>query len=70
MNSIIMKCITLYRYYKSFHGGDFKILAQMALFLLWDYINDEQKKVWLALSKVVHNNLLLAWLVFNISLNS
>ena len=49
----LLNVIQPYRYYKSFHGGDFKLLAQMAPFLLWDYINDEQKKVWLALSKVV-----------------
>ena len=43
---------TNFRYYKSFHGGDFKILSQIAPFLLWDYINSDQKKVCLALSKV------------------
>lgn len=36
--------------HKSFHGGDFKLLA--SCFLLWRFINDDQKEVWLLLSKV------------------
>lgn len=40
------------RYYQSFHGKDFKALAQIAPFVLWDELNDDQKSVWLSLSKV------------------
>lgn len=39
--------------YGSFFGRDFKVLAQMCLFLIWDYLTSSEQKVWLALSKVV-----------------
>ena len=41
--------------YGSFVGRDFKLLAQMSLFTLWDYLTTSEKEVWLTLSKV-HNN--------------
>ena len=40
------------RYYGSFHGRDFKVLAQMFLFVAWDYLTSPEKEVWLSLSKV------------------
>ena len=40
------------RYYKSFHGHDFKLFAQMALFIVWEYLDEVQQKVWLTLSNV------------------
>lgn len=43
-------CIT--KYYGSFVGRDFKAWAQMALFIISPYLNDEEKSVWLSLSKV------------------
>ena len=32
------------RYYKLFHGRDFKLFAQMAS---WEYLDEVQQKVWL-----------------------
>lgn len=40
------------RYHQSFVGRDYKAWAQMALFIIYCYLSDEDKKVWLALSKV------------------
>ena len=40
------------RHYKSFVGGDFKGWAQIALFLMGPYLNDEQKQVLLTFSTV------------------
>ena len=34
-------------------GRDFKSLAQMAPFVLMPYIDEKEKPVWLALSKVI-----------------
>lgn len=43
----------LCKVYGSFHGRDFKLLAQMCLFILWNYLTDAERKVWLALSEVL-----------------
>ena len=40
------------RHYKSYHGRDFKLFAQMALFIVWEYLDEVQKRVWLTLSNV------------------
>ena len=40
------------RYYKSFNGKDYKLMAQVCLFIVRDYLTSAQKRVWLALSKV------------------
>ena len=40
------------RYHQSFVGRDYKALAQMAPFVLFPYLTDEHRQVWLALSKV------------------
>ena len=43
--------------YKSFHGRDFKLVAQIALHVFWDHLTEAEKEVWKALSKVnVSNN--------------
>ena len=39
-------------HHQSFVGKDFKALAEMAPFVLWNYLDDKEKKVWLNLSKV------------------
>eukprot|EP00731_Ephydatia_muelleri_P038418 Em0755g1a len=40
------------RYYKSFVGQDFKLLAQLAVHLSSSYMDDGEKEVWFKLSKV------------------
>ena len=40
------------RHFRSFVGRDFKALAQISLFLLGLYMTQEEKVIWLALSKV------------------
>eukprot|EP00731_Ephydatia_muelleri_P014299 Em0008g19a len=40
------------RYYKSFVGQDFKLLAQLAVHLSSPYMDDGEKEVWFKLSKV------------------
>ena len=40
------------RYFRSFVRRDFKALAQISLFLLGVYMTQEEKVIWLALSKV------------------
>ena len=40
------------RHFRSFVGRDFKALAQISLFVLGVYITQEEKVIWLALSKV------------------
>ena len=42
----------LCRHYRSFVGRDFKVLAQVGLYLLGPYLTPDEKAVWLALSKV------------------
>ena len=39
------------RYYKSFVGQDFKLLAQLAVHLSSPYMDDGEKEVWFKLSK-------------------
>ena len=43
------------RYYQSCVGRDFKALAEMAQFVLWDHLNAEERKIWLLLSKVIRH---------------
>ena len=38
--------------HKSGLGRDFKLLAQMALFVVWDYLRDGEHAIWLSLCKV------------------
>ena len=40
------------RHFRSFVGRDFKALAQISLFLLGVYMTQEEKVIWLTLSKV------------------
>ena len=40
------------RYSKSFVGRDFKLWAQMAVFILEPYVADEELDLWLKLSQV------------------
>ena len=42
----------LCRHYRSFVGRDYKVLAQMALFVLGPYMTASEKIVWFSLSKV------------------
>ena len=46
--------ISTCRYHRSFTGKDFKGWAQVCLFVVWDYLTDAEKKVWLTLSQVYH----------------
>lgn len=39
-------------HHQSFAGRDYKAWAQMALFIIYPYLSNEDKKIWLALSKV------------------
>ena len=39
-------------YYQSCVGRDFKALAQMAPFVLWEHLNSEERRIWLHLSEV------------------
>jgi len=41
------------RHHKSFVGRNCKAWAQMALFIMDPYLSEEDKAVWLSLSKVV-----------------
>ena len=40
------------RYTGSLVGQDFKIVAEIAPFILLPYVEDKEKPIWLALSKV------------------
>ena len=40
------------RHFRSFVGRDFKLLAQIALFIFGPYLSPDEVEVWLALSKV------------------
>ena len=41
-------------YFKSALGRDYRLLAQMVLFIIWDYlVGDEEQQVWLAMCKVI-----------------
>ena len=44
--------IALCQHHKSFHGRDFKILAQVAPFIFWDVLSPMEKAVWMKLSEV------------------
>lgn len=43
---------SLCQHYKSFHGRDFKILAQIALYVFWDHLDTAEREVWKALTMV------------------
>lgn len=55
-------------HHQSFVGRDYKAWAQMALFIIYPYLKNEDKTVWLALSKVnnlkAHLGVYLLFLVF------
>ena len=40
------------KHYRSFVGRDYKVWAQVCLFILGDYLSDSEKAVWTTLSKV------------------
>ena len=40
------------RHHQSFVGRDYKAWAQMAVFIIYPYLSESDKKVWLALSNV------------------
>ena len=40
------------KYYKSALGRDFKLLAQVSLFAIWDHLDDQEQSMWLSLCKV------------------
>ena len=42
------------RYYQSCVGRDYKALAQMAPFVLWEHLNSTERKLWLLLSEVIN----------------
>ena len=39
-------------HHQSFVGGDYKVWAQMGVFILGPYLNNGDKEVWLSLSQV------------------
>ncbi len=43
------------RYYQSCVGRDFKALAEMAPFILWEHLTCTERKIWLLLSEVYLN---------------
>ena len=43
------------RHHQSFVGRDYKAWAQMALFIMYPYLSNGDKAVWLSLSKVNKN---------------
>ncbi len=45
------------RYFGSFVGRDFKAWAQMALFIIGPYLDEDEASVWLSLSKVYYLHL-------------
>lgn len=46
-------------HYKSFVGRDFKAFLQMAMFIIYSYLSENEKECWINLSKVKHNYYLL-----------
>ena len=48
------------QHHQSFVGRDYKAWAQVAPFVLFPYLTEEQRKVWLALSKVCFHVFFLA----------
>ena len=40
------------KYHQSFVGCDYKAWAQMAPFIVFPYLDEQDKSLWLALSKV------------------
>ena len=45
-------CHQVCNHHRSFHGRDFKILAQVCLFIFWNHLLPTEKPVWLSLCKV------------------
>ena len=43
----------LIAHHRSFVGRDYKAFAQMALSILWTYLSQGERKIWLNLSKVI-----------------
>lgn len=43
---------SLCRHNKSFHGRDYKLVAQYIIFVVWEHLTSAERKIWKALSKV------------------
>ena len=52
----------LIAHHKSFVGRDYKAFAQMALHIIWFYLDDGERRIWLNLSKVSYS-ILTVWSV-------
>ena len=46
--------VAVCNHHKSFHGRDFKVLAQVAPFIFWDVFLPAEKAIWMKLSEVKH----------------
>ena len=44
--------ISVCRHFGSLHGRDFKVFAQICLFVLWEHLTESEREIWLSLSKV------------------
>ena len=42
-------------HHKSFHGRDFKVLAQVAPFIFWDVLSPVERSLWTKLSEVLQS---------------
>ena len=40
------------RYHKSLVGRDFKLRAQIGIFIVWTFLTPSEEKMWLSLAKV------------------
>lgn len=49
---IIMYYYMLLRYHNSLVGRDFKLWAQVGIFIVWDFLTSSEKLMWLSLAKV------------------
>ena len=45
-------------HHRSFHGKDYKLWAQMCLFVVWPYASQTEREVWLSLTKVLSHNMI------------
>lgn len=44
--------LLVFRYYKSLIGRDFKLWAQIGIFVVWSLLTQSEKEMWLSLAKV------------------
>ena len=50
----VVQCVdnVCFRYHKSLVGRDFKLWAQIGIFIVWPFLTHEEQRLWLSFANV------------------